>query len=171
VKNHLTVTSLQPRGLVALISSLGTFSASWHEIEELNLEIENNERSYYNNNDSNNYNNNNNNDIKLITNNEDNKSNSENMSKNENKNEIGNNRNTLSFVFSETAERYFPDLSNAEVFQVRQYSNFSIFIVFFLLVFHTDFFIRYDSYFYNLLVFISLFVFHIDFFRTRFNTT
>ena len=141
MKNHLTVTSLQPRGLVALISSLGTFSASWNEIEELNFEIENSEKfNYYNNNnDSNNYNNYNynynyNNDIELITNNEDNNNNSENKSKNENKGEIGSNRSTLSFVFSETAERYFPDLSNAEVFQVRHYSNSSIFIVFLFIV-------------------------------------
>jgi uncharacterized membrane protein len=145
VKNHLTVTSLQPRGLVALISSLGTFSASWNEIEELNLEIENNEKinngSDSDNNDSNNNNNNNNdNDIKLIINDEDNINKSENKSqynnesKNENKNTIGNNRNTLSFVFSETAERYFPDLSNAEVFQVRHYPYFYIFIVFFFVI-------------------------------------
>lgn len=130
MKNHLTVTTLQPRGLVALISSLGTFSASWSEIEELNLEIINNEKSSKN---DNNYNvDEHDNDINIsmnmIINNKDNKDNitknnseNKNNSETENKNGIQSNRSSLSFVFSETAERYFPDLSNAEVFQVRYY--------------------------------------------------
>ena len=104
VKNHLTVSSLQPRGLVALISSLGTFSASWSEIEELNLEIEMN-----NTNDINNK-------SKFFMTSEDNKD--VNVGESENKIDNKNDCHTLSFVFSETAERYFPDLSNAEIYQV-----------------------------------------------------
>ena len=54
----------------------------------------------------------------------------ENKNENESINEIKKYHNTLSFVFSETVERYFPDLSNAEIYQVRNI----IFILFFSLI-------------------------------------
>ena len=133
VKNHLTVSSLQPRGLVALISSLGTFSASWNEIEEINLEIELN--NIINKNDKNNIINGN----KKLMNSEEkqNEITTENKREdgieNESINVIKKDHSTLSYVFSETVERYFPDLSNAEIYQVR--INYIFHFPFFVLCF------------------------------------
>ena len=41
MQNHLTGSSLQPRGLVALFSALGLFQVSWQEIEEIFIDLKN----------------------------------------------------------------------------------------------------------------------------------
>lgn len=59
----------------------------------------------------------------------------------ENRNVIKKDYNTLSFVFSETVERYFPDLSNAEIYQVRINFIFYFLLIEFIIDLFTSLFI------------------------------